>query len=372
MQAIRANLRSKMRSRQSGFTLVELLVVIAIIGILIALLLPAVQYAREAARKTQCANNLHQIGVAIQAHYEAYGSFPPGLPSCAEKTWITGGIQAGAECQGCNWAVSILAQMGETTLHRWVHICMEGHVHCADSIEHGNMSMPDHGSVENPFAPGNVGTWTPSFYICPSADKMTFEQSLGSNGADTWKLDEWNSKGNYAACWGSDTYLTFDDPSKAGAFGVVMIPGWEKKGAVKGTWKLAQSIGSRENEIRDGLANTLAVSEVLGYDSSEDARGAWIVNVPGSSLFMAHAGPNAEENDRISVCEENIPKNDPLHCTENRTDAIMWAAARSRHPDGVNALMCDGSVTFYNDYVELSVWRSLSTRAGYDMVRKPE
>lgn len=352
-----------------GFTLVELLVVVAIIGILIALLLPAVQAARESARRTQCSNNLRQIGMALQSHHEAYGCFPPGVPSCSENTWITGGVQEGADCQGPIWAVNILAQMGETGMYQHVYDCMEVHRHCADSIEHW-------GSVEDPFAPGNVGPVLPSFYRCPSADRMTFDQTL-----DDWSHDPWIAKGNYAACWGSNTYLPADNPygedlRTAGVFGVVMIPGWEDREET-GQWKMGHRLGTRVVDIVDGAANTLLVSEVLGYNSKYDARGVWTISAPGSSLFMARTGPNSPEPDRISICDESsdpdggIPPGHPLVCTENREDANLWAAARSRHASGVNAVMADASVHFFNDGIDLAVWRALSTRANRETAQIP-
>ncbi|HYW81232.1 MAG TPA: DUF1559 domain-containing protein, partial [Thermoguttaceae bacterium] len=137
LRAVGVDLRSRRHAGRLGFTLVELLVVVAIIGILIALLLPAVQAARESARRLTCTNKLKQIGTALQTHHEAYGSFPPGVPSCTHNNWITGGQEAGAFCQGPNWACNILAEMGEQKLAQWVMDVMETEAMAAEDLEHG-------------------------------------------------------------------------------------------------------------------------------------------------------------------------------------------------------------------------------------------
>jgi prepilin-type N-terminal cleavage/methylation domain-containing protein len=371
------------RARRCGFTLVELLVVITIIGILIMLLLPAVQAVREVARRAQCSNNLNQIGKALQNHISTYGCFPPGVPSCTQtdKLWITGGTSAGAYCQGPNWCTNILDEMDQPALYRYVERTMETQRSAADDLEHGDPGQ-GFGSQSDPYAAGNVGTWTPPSYVCPSADRMSLADALAPASND-WGMDPWSAKGNYAACWGSGTYEECRTNSKMrGAFGVVQINGWktrcpepqsENMPGMLGQWKLGHDQGARpETDIRDGMSNTMAASEVLGYRSPDDGRGAWVTNIPGGSLFMARTLPNASggtaDYDVTSFCDSTIPPSDPMRCTQNRSDGNMWAAARSNHRGGVNVLMCGGEVNYRADTIGLGVWQAMATRYGEEVL----
>ena len=283
---------------------------------------------------------------------------------------------------------NIFAQIEENVMAQWVMNAMDDQASAADDLEHG-------GSHVDRFAAGNVGTSTPKFYACPSAREMT--KAFGGSGSEFLGHDPWLAKGNYAGCFGANTYLDacpvirtvgnevaidyqadgVRRPNR-GVFQVVMIRGWQEakqtdnanKGGAK--WKMGWGQGTAVRQIRDGASYTLAVSEVLGYDSEKDARGAWTIHVPGSSLFTARLGPNSVEADRLPICDTSIPANDPLYCGKAyKDDGNLWAAARSAHPGGVVASMCDGAVRFVTDDIDLSTWRALATRAGADDARTP-
>ena len=345
-----------------AFTLVELLVVIAIIGILIALLLPAVQAAREAARRAQCANNLKQIAVAMHNYHSRFGSFPPGIPSCTLRNYLQGGTQTGNYCQGPNWALSILPDMGERLVFDYVRDAMSNQCNASDDLEHET---------------GAVGTQLMHFYLCPSAPRMT--QPLNTYGHDLGDFGGGLTKGNYAVCFGANYYLDRiaaggyweNNPKTAGAFGLVMLDGWrrvvqsEAHKSMHGAWKLGNRQGVKIREITDGTSHTLMASEVLGFDSELDARGVWALGAMGSTSFTAKYPPNFSTPDRIAMCEKTkIPRGDPLYCTEYRANGQVYASARSSHPGIVNAALCDGAIRSYADDIDPVLWQSLATRAG--------
>ena len=337
--------------RPHGFTLIELLVVIAIIGILIALLLPAIQQAREAARKVHCASNLKQIGLALATHEETFGSFPPGVPSCSKDDWIGGGTQAGFPCAGPNWLTNILAGMEHNDMFQYARNAMVHQWHGPDDLEHED---------------GRVGRSTPKEYICPSAPVMSPDKRLNSY------FMERNSKGNYAGNFGADDYMSYEDPRMAGAFGIVKLQRY-RTGRVppglpgaQGIWKMGNNEGNTVKSFADGTSRTIAASEVIGYDSGKDGRGCWTCFGAGTSAFTGKTGPNSHLGDRIPIYEDLIPQGHTLHGSENRRDGHCWAAARSEHPTGVNAVMADGAVQFFNDQIAPEVWQAMLTRSGDD------
>ena len=356
-----------------AFTLVELLVVIAIIAILVALLLPAINAARETARRLLCANKIKQISLAIHNHASTHGSFPPGIPDCTHENWHQGGTQTGAYCKGPVWTLQILAFLEELEMSELVIQALDIAMNPADDFEHFGHDSKLCGTLPEcgPCCRFNIGPVTPTAYLCPSAEIMI--QSI-----DTYHLDRWLSKGNYAACWGNADYLGFNPfrpvpesrKSRRGAFGIAMVPGWKDAPQSDvgkdnlGRWKMGLGLGTKLKDIIDGSSHTLMISEVLGYDSSEDARGGWVLHAMGSTNFTALLAPNSESQDVLPMCDTQIPNGHPLKCRRNRSSGRVWAAARSQHFPGVNASHCDGSVKFYANDVDLTIWQALATKAG--------
>lgn len=348
-----------------GFTLVELLVVIAIIAMLVTLLLPAVQSAREAARRIQCMNNVRQLALATMNYESAQGSLQPGVPVCTEPTklWIQGGTQTGAICQGPNWLLSLLTYIEESAHGAAVPQAVETHIHnAADDFEHYGDDIGDRSL--------NIGNTTYQGFTCPSAPQMTPNARI-----DTYAHDAWIAKGNYAANWGSDTYMSWTKPARHGAFGVELLPEWEDvtqreaHRSLLGGFKMGYGKGTRIQQIEDGSSKTMMISEVVGWNDSRDGRGGWILNAMGSSLFSARTGPNSADHDKIPMCDRRgIPDGHPLECTENRSNGQVWAAARSEHGGGVNVAFCDSSMRFITDGIDLEVWRAMSTRSGNEAV----
>lgn len=353
----------KFKTRIAGFTLVELLVVIAIIAMLVTLLLPAVQAARESARRTQCMNNIRQLALASLNYESATGSLQPGVPSCTEpsKSWVQGGTQSGAICQGPNWLLSLLSYTEEVAHGAAVASAMETHVHnAADDMEHYGDDIRNRAL--------NIGNTTYPMFICPSAPTMT-----PANRIDTYGHDAWIAKGNYAANWGSNTYMSFDKQSQHGAFGVELLPEHatvtQREGhrSLLGAFKMGTGKGTKLQQIEDGTSKTMLVSEVIGWNDSRDGRGGWILNAMGSSVYSARTTPNSGTPDNIPMCSRTIDEGHKLACTENRRSGNVWAAARSEHGGGVNVAFCDASMRFVTDGVDPAVWQAMSTRAGNEV-----
>ncbi|MFT5523148.1 MAG: prepilin-type N-terminal cleavage/methylation domain-containing protein [Pirellulaceae bacterium] len=371
-----------------GFTLVELLVVIAIIGILVALLLPAVQAAREAGRRTECINNMKQLALAEHIHLDKHKSYSCGVPTgFPEDRRVAIGFYAGAGTQcaggdehdmrvGPNWQSNLLAEMELLELYERLSACLrdgDRAWNALDDCEHSQYG-------------GGLNNFTPPSFRCPSATRIKQTSTV-----DTWCLDNDGSKGNYAACWGSppqtgtqrdDDYyfgyssdLKHDDEQTRGMFRLEFLPqaGYYQEitgqnphqgGAVTldMRWLFGYGEGTRDGDVIDGTTNTLMLSEVLAWESGKDGRGIWASAAMGSSVFNTRLLPNSKEVDKIPLCDqawEGLPA--PKGCAFERGGPEVFAAARSRHTKGVNCAFGDASCRFLSEDVDTIVWRALGT-----------
>jgi prepilin-type N-terminal cleavage/methylation domain-containing protein len=379
----------KCRSRFShGFTLVELLVVIAIIGILVALLLPAIQAAREAARRSECTNNLKQVALACANFESTFKFLPPGGPTCVDTSdngtmmpaWWVSGDQHGARCYGPNWALQLfafledgaLAELAATGDQDPEYIDRANPPDIWDMQDKGNRSWrPFHDNVSQTMR-------CPSSGLIPEIPYN--DDDDGTSGMAFAHL----SKANYAACFGGNTMLNAvppgstnpvnPDPKFAGIFGMTRI----RKNPVGQRF----GVGLRIAKVSDGTSKTVLLSEVLAWNDTNDRgvpvsdavprgnddwRGVWMIPSVGASAFTGRYPPNSDEPDRIPACGTDLDKHPEfadIPCTEEISSPNIWASARSRHRQGVNAAMGDASVRFISDDINQPVWQAMCTRAG--------
>jgi prepilin-type N-terminal cleavage/methylation domain-containing protein/prepilin-type processing-associated H-X9-DG protein len=304
-----------------GFTLVELLVVITIIGILIALLLPAVQAAREAARKAQCGNNLRQIGIAMLNFENRNGMLPPG----AKKAWP------------------------QNNAYEWIYLIhyilpdlgMEAYYHAIDGPSFTAITADLYGDAANWMQVNGTGA---AYLWCPS-DSLNgneFGLQIGDNGIEYRYL-----KSNYLGLFsgGNDGEGRSTGPTK------------NRQAAFRGG-----GVGTRLSDITDGTSNTMAVAEYLKGVGPKDARGSFYTQRAGCQTLYAAIAPNSSTQDWLcngfsladtpDLLSLNLPRKSD--CTGGPAD---WscdnnnASPRSRHPGGVQAVFCDGSVHFISDSI---------------------
>ncbi len=337
--------------KRPGFTLIELLVVIAIIAVLISLLLPAVQSAREAARRIQCTNNLKQLGLAMHNYHSSIGTFPVGYfyPTVAQ---VYPGIPQD------HYAWSVLAQLTPCLEQTTVYNAMNFNFSFRGGPS-GNF-----GSVPYGINPANstAQVTKDNVFLCPSDAGTQPDPTCGPT--------------NYVFCTGDGLTSNFVPPTGdlSGANGTFIM-------------SMPQSMSS----ITDGSSNTVAGSEqLLGTTTTQqstptplpsDPRRAFALDPSGgpTQAGCAAAAMGWELDKGVAWWEGGIRSTLYNHYLTPNTKLLIdcvsynplrpgWKAARSLHPGGVNVIFCDGHVQFVKDSINTAVWTGLGTRNGGEVV----
>jgi prepilin-type N-terminal cleavage/methylation domain-containing protein/prepilin-type processing-associated H-X9-DG protein len=310
-----------------AFTLVELLVVIAIIGVLVALLLPAVQAAREAARRSQCANNVRQLGIAIHMYHDTHQVLPLGV--------LQNNLGAEFSYPRLTWGIFVYPYIEQKAIYDQFSFTLGSN----DTMYLNNA---------NSAGPDSITAIQPKTMACPS----------DAYGSKTYNhpgiLPHQTAKGNYGTFFGNvnkGAARTLAANHLPAAFGYRPV---------------------RFANITDGTSNAMAFGEQLrgGRDPAESMRGSYWYDFPGGAWIFTHIGPNSPvpDNLRISSCPagSNMPQaNLPCVPINGATETV---GSRSRHPGGVQVTMCDGSTRFVTGAVGLLEWQALGSIDSGDQI----
>jgi prepilin-type N-terminal cleavage/methylation domain-containing protein/prepilin-type processing-associated H-X9-DG protein len=314
--------------KRHGFTLIELLVVIAIIAVLIGLLLPAVQKVREAAARSKCQNNLKQLGIAMHNYHESNGVLPPQT------------ARNGNNCCYGTWQMAILPMVEQDNL--WNAYTNYGGTAATGPTyeQQSNLRV--------------TSTRLPTF-TCPS--DIPNAPKSGTFSGVTYNITQHNylvNVGNIDYSQGKDGTLP-DQPAGLRFLGA----------------PFSRTAQFRLTDITDGTSSTLLAAEVK-QGQGQDFRGlTWWAEGSG---FTVYRTPNSPGFDYISNgngapgCVPTSQNSLNSDCQAFRTPNWNVFTARSRHPGGVNVVLCDGSERFIRDTISWDVWQALGTSQGNEVV----
>lgn len=323
-----------------GFTLVELLVVIAIIGILVALLLPAVQKAREAARRTQCVNQLKQLGLAAMNFESSRKHFPHGTYNYVDAVNFTpapyGTYDGASSGSGPHtqdrrsWFHDLLPHMEESALY--------------DEFEEHMKT----GASALGFAKSDSVVQT---LIC-SSDPIGPKTETYYGGFGNAQTQGFS--GNYVACSGSRYFNEVRSGKNA------LQASADNNGMFYAVSKVTDA------KVADGMSKTLMFSELILVEDGDnnDIRGRYYNPTHGGVHFTTLEPPNTSVEDRFNWCHIDAPEEAP--CIYTGTN--MHVSARSYHTNIVNACYADGSVHTISDSVDVIAYNAMGSRNGEEVV----
>jgi prepilin-type N-terminal cleavage/methylation domain-containing protein/prepilin-type processing-associated H-X9-DG protein len=317
----------------SGFTLVELLVVIAIIGVLVALLLPAIQAAREAARRTACQNNFKQVGLALQNYHSALGAFPPGTEYAEFRNANCTDLPVAGDQRGFGWGAFILPYLEQNSLHE---------------------RLDFKGSIFDYANPN--GNWANSVvlvdaFVCPSEINQTkwvdccTNRDHGGAPGDDWRLSSMVGIGDsvQAHCM---MYQPF-------TYGRGVLYNYSKVSVA---------------QITDGTSNTFIFGEITSA-LGRDAAG---VEVPVGMTWVTRAVTDVRQgiNGPGTLPGGRDDKIDPLDGDggNRHEEYFREVGLSSFHPGGTHIAFADGSVQFFNEDSNQDVLFAHATRADDEII----
>lgn len=307
----------------TAFTLVELLVVIAIIGILIALLLPAVQSAREAARRTQCTNNLKQFGIALHNYHNAKRILPPGRLGCDGLATAPCTGQTAAQRAGHSAFLFLLPHLEETQLYALI-----------------DQNLPFWSQDTTWWTPNHlqVVAARPKVMVCPTDTAEPFSLNTTHSASAGRETTYTLPAGNKAAI-GSYAFVS-------GRYGIVDTL---QDAKYDNTGLFYYVIKFRLTQCTDGLSKTATVGEVMD-GHLQDSSNIWTRAL------------RAVDTLRYTDNPVNTWPSQPVYST--LYGLKVNGAFASRHPGGSQFLFGDGHVTFVNETISKTPYQAISTRAG--------
>ena len=319
-------MRRRFFRKPAGFTLVELLVVIAIIGVLVALLLPAVQAAREAARRTSCVNNLKQIALGLQNYVDVNRVLPPGRLGCDCNTSVADGCgtRAASTRPGTSGFGLMLPQLEQQSLYEafgWQLGAVSPATGCGGTEDTSGWQTA---------AVTEAMKARPKVFVCPSDNSDPYSTPTPQYAT-----------GSYAFVHGTQ--------------GPSFTTSQTMKHSNDGSFMYLRSI--RLSEVTDGQSNTMWVGEVIDAHTQESSN-RWVV--AGRHLDSLRSTENAINTK---------PGTGPFIL--NLYGYICNGAFGSKHMRGANFGFGDGHVQFISDNINLTLYRALSTRAGAESVTPP-